>query len=368
MLPTSLPRRVAPFERMRVIIADPPAFTPPYDDALCAALARAGADVELVTSAFGYGLAPAPSGYARVESFYRAEPGAPGSPLRRGARLVQHVPGMIDLRRRAREADVIHFQWLPLPGLDAWLLPQGRPLVLTVHDPEPRTVRPGRARLAHAMDALVVHSEAGRANVVRSLRVPAERVHVIPHGVLGAVGGRRAEADPPEVLMFGLLRPYKGLELLLEAWRGVEGARLRVVGAPRYDIAAARAAAPPGVDWDPGWLPDAEVAPLFRRAALAVLPYLEADQSGVLFTALALGTPLVLSDVGGFPDLAATGAAEIVPAGDAEALRDVLTRLLADPGRRAEMSAAALRAAREVYGWDAIAERTLALYASLGAG
>ncbi len=48
-----------------------------------------------------------------------------------------------------------------------------------------------------------------------------------------------------------------------------------------------------------------------------MLPYREIDQSGVLFTALAFGKPLLLSDVGGFPEIAATGAARIVPAGDA---------------------------------------------------
>src|SRR5213078_143057 len=55
---------------MRVVIADPPAFTPAYDHELAAALARAGADVELVTSRFRFGEAPRPDGYPRGESFY----------------------------------------------------------------------------------------------------------------------------------------------------------------------------------------------------------------------------------------------------------------------------------------------------------
>ena len=50
---------------MRVIIADPPAFTPPYDHELASALARAGADVELVTSRFRFGPVPDPDGYVR---------------------------------------------------------------------------------------------------------------------------------------------------------------------------------------------------------------------------------------------------------------------------------------------------------------
>src|SRR5664280_3797051 len=57
---------------MRVHIVDPSAYTPPYDHALSAALAAAGADVELFTSRFAYGPVPAPQGYLRHEFFYRS--------------------------------------------------------------------------------------------------------------------------------------------------------------------------------------------------------------------------------------------------------------------------------------------------------
>ena len=65
-----------------------------------------------------------------------------------------------------------------------------------------------------------------------------------------------------------------------------------------------------------------------------MLPYREAEASGVLFTALAFGRPLLLSDVGAFPELAATGAARVFPAGRPEALRDALQELLADAAGR----------------------------------
>ena len=55
---------------MRVVLTDPPAFTPAYDHELAAALARAGADVALVSSHFRFGEAPPPDGYARRELFY----------------------------------------------------------------------------------------------------------------------------------------------------------------------------------------------------------------------------------------------------------------------------------------------------------
>ena len=56
---------------MRVQVVDPPAYTPPYDRSLCAALARAGAEVELVTSRFVHGAVPAPVGYEVREIFSR---------------------------------------------------------------------------------------------------------------------------------------------------------------------------------------------------------------------------------------------------------------------------------------------------------
>ena len=100
------------------------------------------------------------------------------------------------------------------------------------------------------------------------------------------------------------------------------------------DISALRAGAPPGVRFVARFIGDDELPAYFRRADLVVLPYREIDQSGVLFTALAFGKPLLLSDVGGFPEIAATGAARTFPAGDAVALRAALRELLDDERAR----------------------------------
>jgi glycosyltransferase involved in cell wall biosynthesis len=128
------------------------------------------------------------------------------------------------------------------------------------------------------------------------------------------------------------------------------------------DVGPLRRAAPPSVHWLLGYRPEAELAALVERAALVVLPYREIEQSGVLFTALGAGKPLVLSAVGGFAEVE---AAAHVPPGDADALRETLRALLEDPERRERLGQAAARAAREEYGWDPIAHKTLALYRSL---
>jgi len=371
---------------MRVQVVDPPAYTPPYDHALCRALALSGADVELYTSRFAYGSVAPAIGYRRRELFYRGARLVPGrSPAaqraRRAVKLAEHAPDMLRYRRAARAADVVHFQWLAVQELDGLLLPRGRspsgsarPLVLTAHDVLPREARrrqrDAQRRLYERFDALVVHSEHGRARLTGELGVPGDRVHVIPHGVLEhlAEGPALAPAfttERPVVLFFGLLRPYKGIDVLLEAWRGIEGAELWIVGMPRMDIAPLRAAAAPNVRFVPRFVDDAELSTYFARADLVVLPYREIEQSGVLFTALAFGKPVLLSDVGGFAEVAAAGLARAVPVGDPAALRAALEQLLGDPGARAALSERARAASAGDYGWAHIAERTLALYRSL---
>src|SRR5947208_16926974 len=118
---------------MRVLLADPPAFTPPYDHALASALARAGAEVELVTSPFRFGEAPAPDGFRRSGLFYPLGSRVfRRSRLRIPLKLLEHPVGLA--RLRGRKADVVHFQWLSAPELDDRLLRVNAPLVFTAHD------------------------------------------------------------------------------------------------------------------------------------------------------------------------------------------------------------------------------------------
>ncbi len=365
---------------MRVHIVDPSAFTLPYDHALSSALADAGARVELFTSRFAYGDAPEPDGYAHRELFYRHARGAPGSRARLAGKLVEHVPDMLRYRGIASSADVVHFQWLPVQAIDRYLLPR-RPTVLTAHDLLPREPRPGQARfqrgLYDAVDAVIVHSAYGRDLLVGELGVEAAKVRVIPHGAFKHLTVQPDErplpselgaVQSPVVLFFGLLRPYKGLDVLLEAWRGIDGAELWIVGRPRMPIEPLRAHAPANVRFVPRYVSDAELPALFRRAEVVVLPYSRTerfDTSGVLATALAFGKPTVVSDVGGFGEVAAAGAARLVPPGDPIALHDALAGLLADSQEREGLAWGALAAASGPYSWQEAAEQTLALYREL---
>lgn len=368
--------------RVKVQLVDPSAFTPPYDHALAAALSLAGAEVELATSRFLYGPTPDPQGYEVAERFYRrtSERGLDARG-RRALKVAEHLPDMLRFRRQA-EADVVHYQWLTVPGLDALLLPPLRPRVMTAHYVLPP--RPSRRRLATArrvfgrMDAVIAHSKHGARRLSTEAGVDPKRVRVINHGAFDYLTRLPEELPPPAelaavegpvILFFGLLRPYKGIDVLLEAFRSVRGAELWIVGNPRMQVEPlqrlAEGASDP-VRFVPRFITDPEIPAYFRRADLVVLPYRDVEHSGVVYTALAFGKPMVLSSVGGFTELVEEhGVGRLVPPGDAPALAGTLRELLGDESARAELAVAARRAAEGPFAWDRVGAETFSLYRSL---
>lgn len=344
---------------MRVVLADPPAFTPAYDHELAASLARAGADVELVTSRFRFGEVPEPDGYTRRELFYPLSSRLfRRSRLRLPLKVAEHPIGLAALCTRG--GDVLHLQWL-VPELDLRLLRPHAPSVFTAHDLLPRrTARKEDLwrRLLKRFDRVVVHSERGRETLA-ALGVEAR---VIPHPVFSSEPARRD--DGRTVLSVGVIRPYKGLGDAIEAVRRAGDARLVVAGDPLEPIGPYREQAHGlEVDWRLGYLPQAELDRALGDATIAVFPYApELDQSGALLRALGAGVPAVAYDVGGIAEpVRAFGAGRVVPAGDVEALADAVRELLSDGGALEAARAGAQRA-RETLTWDASARSHLDLY------
>jgi glycosyltransferase involved in cell wall biosynthesis len=218
--------------------------------------------------------------------------------------------------------------------------------------------------------------------LVDGLQIAPEKVHVIHHGAFdfltqrgpGVLPPELAEPAGPVVLFFGLLRPYKGIDVLLEAWRSLAGSadapagELWIVGRPRMAIDCLRAKSPAGVSWVTRFVSDTELTACFRHADVVVLPYLATERldfSGVLASAMAFGKATVLSDVGGFAEFAQAGGAELVAPGDAAGLAGALSSLLRDSGRRERLALGARHAAAGPYSWRRAAEQTLQVYRDL---
>ena len=332
---------------MRVVVADPPAFTPPYDHELAAALARAGADVELATSRFRFGDAPVPDGYRRRELFYPLSSRLfRRSRLRLPLKVLEHPFGMARLATAA--ADVVHVQWLGLPEADAWLLRTRAPLVFTAHDLLPRRTARKEGlwrRLFGRFERIVVHSQRGRETLA-SFGVPEEKLRVIPHPVTPSEPARGGHGRT--VLALGLVRPYKQLDQARDAVSRVDGAELRVAGDSHR------------------FLPESEIDRALAESTVAVFPYrAELDQSGALLRALGAGLPAVVYDVGGLAEpVRAFGAGRVVAPDDVDGLAAALQELLDDEAALASARAGAMRARAELT-WAASAQAHLDLYREL---
>jgi glycosyltransferase involved in cell wall biosynthesis len=211
-----------------------------------------------------------------------------------------------------------------------------------------------RRELAAARAAVVFSDAVAQAVAERRPDLPL--IH-LPLGALLPFGVATA-AKTTDVLFFGRLRRYKGLDLLRDAWPALReahpGATLRVVGEGDAEALAPGLAALPGVTVEPRWVSDAEMAPIVAAARLLVLPYREASQSGVLPVALACGVPVVATAVGGLSEqLRGTGAGLLVPPEPA-ALAGAMARLL-EPVAHARAAEAAREAGARLNDWDTMA-------------
>jgi glycosyltransferase involved in cell wall biosynthesis len=329
--------------------------------------------------------------YKVTERFNRTLP----KPAFRLAKGVEHALDMFRLQRdlARMRPDVIHFQWAPLPVLDRRLIGAFRriaPSILTVHDttpfngsPNSQLQRMGALAVFDAFDHLVVHTQSGKAQLLAQ-GLPASAVSVIPHGVLAlksTANARKAAGDSPEktVLLFGKIKPYKGTDLLIEAFALLpeplrRTTRLRIVGEPFMPLDPLRArAAELGIadriDWDLRYVADGEIDGILAGADILAFPYRDIDASGVLMASFVYGKPIVATGIGAFRELLRDGEhGRLVPPNDAAALADGLAEILADDARAAAMGGRVKALADGIPGWDEIARRTIELYRSLGRG
>jgi glycosyltransferase involved in cell wall biosynthesis len=364
-----------------------------YTGALVRALADRGWQVDLATADdHFYEAAPGVTAHG-VFHYVRAE-SALGRVLGRwglkravnGLLFLLVLPRLVPLARRA---DVVHSQGWEVPhiGLPAMVLLRlaGRPIVQTAHGTFERTSRAVRLRTivreltGRLAVETIVHTEADLARVTPSV---ATRTTVIPHGEYGGLARTGGEA-PRETsraelgiepgmhatLMFGQLRPDKGLGDLIVALRALPRLHLVIGGQENGALAEhgdelAKPALAGRVTIREGFLEMSEAARLFAASDTVALPYRIASQSGVLLLAYGFHRPVVVYPVGGMAEAVLDGETGWVctspnPQALTAALADAIE---AGPRECLRRGAAGARLADERYSWTAIAARTDQLY------
>jgi starch synthase len=309
------------------------------------------------------------------------------------------------------EADLVHVHtwYTHLGGI---LLKQnyGIPLVLTVHSLEP--LRPWKREqlgggydfscwvektAIEMADAVIAVSESTKTDVLRLFDVDPARVRVIHNGIdleeyrarndTSVLARHGIDPERPFILFVGRITRQKGIVHLVKALKHLDPGFQVVLcaGSPdtpeiaseMKDAVQAAQRERPGVIWIEQMLPKSEIIPLYSQAALFVCPSIYEPFGIINLEAMACGTPVVGSAVGGIPEVVVPGDTgllvpveqmaeapfEPVDAGRfASELAGAINELMRDEPRRRAMGQAARRRVEDVFGWPAVARKTADLY------
>jgi glycosyltransferase involved in cell wall biosynthesis len=274
---------------------------------------------------------------------------------------------------------------------EEWVLDFARKLgikiVYTVHNVLPQDTgeryRRVYERIYRGADRLICHDQGAARRLMDEFTIEPGRISVIPHGPLFQPQGpisagparRRLGFHDSEcvVLWQGILRPYKGISFLLDAWRRVAdlntGARLAIVGTGEKDQiqgvlrGISERKLQKSVRPELRFVPVEELSDYYSAADILVYPYREITTSGALMTGINYGKAIVTTVLPAFQKLLRDGEnALLIPYGDAKSLADCLVSLIRYPDLRSHLARAASRIPAAMNGWTDIARQTLDCY------
>lgn len=254
-------------------------------------------------------------------------------------------------------------------------------IILTVHDPVPHVGRDAvrvavrtlrlQESIRRAADMIIVHGEYCREQFLKAYSQTKQRIIVSTHGELFVpTAGEMQTSTANRILFFGRMEAYKGLEVLLKAAKLLverkENFSLHVAGrGPELKRLRKEFETLPNVIIDQNFLTARKIIGAFQSAAIVVVPYLEATQSGVVAAAFANGRPVVASRVGGLPEIVADGVnGLLVEPNDTVALADAIEKLLKSPELTKRLSEGAVKTASEKLDWDRIAKELLSQFSA----
>ncbi len=317
--------------------------------------------------------------------------------VRRPLKLLEYLCNLAAfmLRIWVSRPDIVHVQFVPLLEhhlpFEVWFLAltsrRGTKLVYTVHNVLPHDTA-GRCRAAYAriyklVDGFICHDDGAKARLMAEFGVDPERVIVIPHGPLfdaeHAPTSQQARArlalptDKLIVLWQGIIRPYKGISFLLNAWKRVQERGFRgilvIVGTGEPDLLRSireevRALGLEStVRLEFRFVSVDELTAFYSAADILVYPYAAVTTSGALMTGIGHGKAIVASALPGFERiLHDEHNALLAPFGSVEPWADALTRLGGDVELRLRLGRAMQATHATGSNWKDIARQTVNFY------
>ncbi len=308
------------------------------------------------------------------------------------AKIVSYCRTMMGITFRAirERPKVIHVQWVKFLPLD-WLVVvvlhvMGIRFVHTAHNVLPHNPKRFDRMLYRlyykAVDVLVVHSERTRHELAAFIG-NERKIRVIHHGILPSdceesecrerMAALRGELGiGPRTVVFSCLgyqNKYKGTDIVFRAWNASEvlrkgDCRLLVVGKnENLDYSAMRQSG--NVHIVDAKVPQLDFDAYLRLSSVVLLPYVSISQSGVLFTALDAGVPVMVTDVGGLAEpLQVARVGWNIGAPQEDSLRAEMERLALNPSEidAVRADADAFERVRQAYSWKEIGAETVSLY------
>lgn len=232
-------------------------------------------------------------------------------------------------------------------------------------------------------DRIIAHAKDSKEKLINLFGVSADKIYVIPVGEYSQFAGvnllksdARKKLEIPEnkkvLLFFGYIRKYKGLSLLLQALSEA------IIKVPDIFLIIAGEAADDYQIYQKiidenylneitlsaiEYIPLEKVSTYFSASDIVVLPYINIYQSGILYLAFAHKRPVIVTNVGGLPEVVEEGKnGFIIPANDPNALTDAIIKSFADVKKLEEMGNYAYEKAKQDYSWDNIAKKTIEVY------
>jgi glycosyltransferase involved in cell wall biosynthesis len=290
--------------------------------------------------------------------------------------------------------DLLHAQWWSFPlSLIYVVICLGfklrqKPIIFTVHNVLPHE----RTALYHIIlrilfkfgDHFIVHSAPNRLQLIKHYYIPSGKVTQIPHGPLDFhvrddvhLGKVREEmgfgSDEKVILVFGAIRPYKGLDTALRAFArilsDIPEARLLIAGKlweswDPYQRLIDKLGIGDRIKTCLEYIPSGAVWKYFEASDLVILPYEHFDsQSGVGATAISFRKPMIVTDVGGLPELV-KDRRYVVPSKDPAALAGSIVSCFQDPNKLIDMSSKAEEVAEKM-AWSSVGLKTWSIYAKV---